>query len=177
MKSNIKKLFKITTNYQISQGTGIAQTTLGRYTSGNSKVGNMKLDHAITLNNYYNKLKGDINMKTYTNYYTINLEIMNELEEEVQKLVYNVRNSDLDFADKVEIDALEWLVDEVDNEIQDAVDNNHELSDITEVEYTRINKDTNMNEIVQLSVEVTEIEEDETYKVVAKSVKAWNESM
>lgn len=55
MKENIKKLLglKIPSNYKISQVTGIAQTTLSDYATGKSNLGNMKLDHAIKLNNYY----------------------------------------------------------------------------------------------------------------------------
>lgn len=63
IKENIKELFELETNYAISKETGIAQTTLGRYTSGNSLIGNMKLDHAIKLNNYYIKNKEMLEMK------------------------------------------------------------------------------------------------------------------
>ena len=52
MKENIKKLFFETdvTNYQIFKETGIAQTTLGRFTRKESDIGNMSLDNAIKLN-------------------------------------------------------------------------------------------------------------------------------
>lgn len=46
------------TNYQISKDTGIRQTTLSKYATGESNVGNMSLDNAIKLYNYY--LKGEI---------------------------------------------------------------------------------------------------------------------
>ncbi len=60
IKSNIEALLQSEiSNYKISKETGIAQTTLGDYTTGKSKIGNMKLDHAITLNEYYNKIKGE----------------------------------------------------------------------------------------------------------------------
>lgn len=57
IKENIQKLFenKEISNYKISKETGIAQTTLSDYTTGKSKIGNMKLDHALKLNEYYLK--------------------------------------------------------------------------------------------------------------------------
>lgn len=56
---NIQALLesKEVSNYKISKETGIAQTTLSDYAVGKSKIGNMKLDHAIKLNNYYLKIK------------------------------------------------------------------------------------------------------------------------
>lgn len=49
-------------NYKISKEVGIAQTTLGDYTTGKSKLGNMKLDHAMKLYEYYTKNEEEINM-------------------------------------------------------------------------------------------------------------------
>lgn len=63
IKNNIERLLKLETNYKIWQETGIAQTTLGDYTKGKSKVGNMKLDHAIKLNDYYKNNKEMLEMK------------------------------------------------------------------------------------------------------------------
>lgn len=66
MKENIERLLnnESISNYRISKDTGIAQSTLNDYTKkeGKSKIGNMKLDHAITLNNYY--LKETMKMTT-----------------------------------------------------------------------------------------------------------------
>lgn len=56
IKNNIETLLKSEiSNYKISKATGIAQTTLGDYTNGKSKIGNMKLDHAVKLNEFYLK--------------------------------------------------------------------------------------------------------------------------
>lgn len=57
MKENIEKLLKsgMVSNYRISKDTGIIQTTLSSYATGKSNIGNMKLDHAILLNDYYTK--------------------------------------------------------------------------------------------------------------------------
>lgn len=57
MKENIKKLL---TNgeisiYRISKDTGIAQSTLRDYANEKTKIGNMKLDFALKLNEYYLK--------------------------------------------------------------------------------------------------------------------------
>jgi len=67
IKENIKKLFEMVekeeiSNYKIYQETGIAQTTLGRFTTGKSKIGNMSLDNAVKLNDYFLKLKGGVKM-------------------------------------------------------------------------------------------------------------------
>ncbi len=61
MKENIKELLanKDITNYRISQETGIPQTTLSDYANGKIEIGNMKLDYALKLNDYYNKIKGE----------------------------------------------------------------------------------------------------------------------
>ncbi|HLQ96710.1 MAG TPA: hypothetical protein VK108_10045 [Pseudogracilibacillus sp.] len=40
-------------NYQISKATGIAQTTLSRFARKESDIGNMSLDNALKLNDYY----------------------------------------------------------------------------------------------------------------------------
>lgn len=59
IKDNIQALLasKDISNYKISKETGIAQTTLSDYSTGKSQIGNMKLDHAIKLNEYYLKIK------------------------------------------------------------------------------------------------------------------------
>ena len=41
---------------QISKDTGIRQTTLSRYVTREASVGNMSLDNAILLYDYYNKV-------------------------------------------------------------------------------------------------------------------------
>lgn len=55
MKNNIKKLLGLEkpSNYKISKDTDISQATLSDYSTGKSDIKNMKLDHAIKLNNYY----------------------------------------------------------------------------------------------------------------------------
>src|SRR5690625_3305918 len=55
MRDNIKKLLasKVVSNYKISKDTKIARMTLSDYATGKSNIGNMKLDHADTLNKYY----------------------------------------------------------------------------------------------------------------------------
>lgn len=44
------------TNYKISQATGIAQTTLGRYTTGEADISNMSVSNATKLNDYYKQV-------------------------------------------------------------------------------------------------------------------------
>ena len=57
IKNNIKKLLKSkeVSNYRISKDTGIAPMTLSDYATGKTKIGSMRLDHAIKLNDYYLK--------------------------------------------------------------------------------------------------------------------------
>lgn len=50
------------TNYRISQETKISEQTIGHYTTGKGNVGNMKLDYAIKLTEYYKKIEEEINM-------------------------------------------------------------------------------------------------------------------
>lgn len=44
------------TNYQISKETGIRQTTLGKYTTRKSEIGNMSLDNAEKLHAYFKEI-------------------------------------------------------------------------------------------------------------------------
>ncbi|WP_227995172.1 hypothetical protein [Oceanobacillus sp. CFH 90083] len=62
MKENIKNLLESeeVSNYKISKETGIAQTTLSDYASGKSKIGNMKLDHALKLYEFYLSHKDEV---------------------------------------------------------------------------------------------------------------------
>lgn len=55
IKDNIKKLlFEMDiSNYKISKETGIAQTTLSRFTRKESDIDNMSLKNALALNDYY----------------------------------------------------------------------------------------------------------------------------
>lgn len=61
IKTAIEKLLSDPniTNYKIEKETGIRQTVIGKYTRGESEIGNMSLDNAIKLYNYYLKLKGE----------------------------------------------------------------------------------------------------------------------
>jgi len=70
LKESIMKLLtsEHISNYKISKETGIAQTTLSDYATGKSKIGNMKLDHALKLNEFYNKNKELVEMLELTDY-------------------------------------------------------------------------------------------------------------
>ena len=56
---NVEMLLKSeeVSNYKIFKDTGIAQSTLSDYSSGKSKIGNMKFEHAIILSNYWEAIK------------------------------------------------------------------------------------------------------------------------
>lgn len=58
IEKNIKKLlFEMdVSNYKVSKETGIAQTTLSRFTRKESDIDNMSLKNALALNDYYLKL-------------------------------------------------------------------------------------------------------------------------
>lgn len=57
IKNNIEKLIfeSDLSNYKISQETGIAQSTLSDIKKGKAKIGNIKLDLAEKLNEFYLK--------------------------------------------------------------------------------------------------------------------------
>ena len=59
IKDNIYKLLFESglTNYQISKKTGIAQTTLSRFTRKESDIENMSLKNALKLNELWEDLK------------------------------------------------------------------------------------------------------------------------
>lgn len=69
MKNNIKKLLFDSgiSNYRISKDTGIAQTTLSRFTRKESSIGNMSLNNAIKLNEYFLSMKEEIEMEKLFN--------------------------------------------------------------------------------------------------------------
>ncbi|WP_025729853.1 hypothetical protein [Atopobacter phocae] len=52
----IKKILEQQTAYRIYKDTGIAQTTISRWTTGKTPLENMSLKHAITLTSYYDQL-------------------------------------------------------------------------------------------------------------------------
>lgn len=61
IKNNINKLLFESglTNYQISKRTGIAQTTLSRFTRKESEIENMSLKNALKLNALWEEIKED----------------------------------------------------------------------------------------------------------------------
>ena len=61
IKDNIYKLLFESglTNYQISKKTGIAQTTLSRFTRKESDIENMSLKNALKLNELWEDMKVD----------------------------------------------------------------------------------------------------------------------
>lgn len=56
IKENIEKLIQSEiSNYRLYKETGVAQSTLSDLKSGKSKIGNIKLDVALKLNEFYLK--------------------------------------------------------------------------------------------------------------------------
>jgi len=56
IKENIENLLQSEiSNYRIHKETGVAQSTLSDLKSGKSKLGNVKLDVALELNDFYLK--------------------------------------------------------------------------------------------------------------------------
>ena len=102
MKENIKKLLesKEISNYRISKDTGIAQTTLSDYASGKSDIGNMKLDHAIKLNQYWEEINMTNKIKEAIEY-GLNEDLIKSLTEEetidaaIEKLAEMYEGSEL----------------------------------------------------------------------------------
>lgn|SRR5690625_1360524 len=77
MIDNIKTLLNssLVSNYRISQVTGIAQSTLSDFTNGKVKIENMRLKHALKLNDLYIKNKE-----------------MFEMEKEIRKLFKDAKD-------------------------------------------------------------------------------------
>jgi DNA-binding Xre family transcriptional regulator len=65
IKRNIKVLLdhQGISNYRIHKETGIAKMTLSDLANGKSEIGNMKLDHALKLNEFYKKLEEENKME------------------------------------------------------------------------------------------------------------------
>lgn len=65
MRQNIEALlFKSgLSGNKIANESGVPQSTVSRFLTGESKLDNMKLSTVESLNEYYNKIKGDIKMK------------------------------------------------------------------------------------------------------------------
>lgn len=57
IKNNIEKLFfdSDVTNYKIYKATGIRESSLSDIKNKKTKIGNIKLDNAIKLNDFYLK--------------------------------------------------------------------------------------------------------------------------
>lgn len=114
MKESIMKLLtsEHISNYKISKETGIAQTTLSDYATGKSKIGNMKLDHALKLYDYYKKYKDVVEMLELKNWemmfdrpfaiwtlhnrwYCISEVVINKNTYEDDTTVYTVETADI----------------------------------------------------------------------------------
>ncbi|WP_273478322.1 hypothetical protein [Ignavigranum ruoffiae] len=53
----IKWLFNNKSGYKIAKDTGIAQSTISRFQTGETKLENMRFSHAIKLTNYAENIK------------------------------------------------------------------------------------------------------------------------
>ncbi|PMB84616.1 DNA-binding protein [Dolosicoccus paucivorans] len=51
----VKELLKSEAGYRIAKDTGISQSTISRFQTGESNIENMRFSHAITLTNYFHK--------------------------------------------------------------------------------------------------------------------------
>ena len=54
----IATLLQTEAGYRIAKDTGISQSTISRFQTGESKIENMRLIHAIKLTEYYDEKKG-----------------------------------------------------------------------------------------------------------------------
>src|SRR5690625_6074 len=78
IKENIEKLLNSElTNYRISKLTGIDQATLSRFKNGKTKIGDMKLDNALKLNNLWEEYKMEI----------VNTEFIEGFEKDMDNVV------------------------------------------------------------------------------------------
>ncbi|SEQ52668.1 hypothetical protein SAMN04488558_1172 [Ignavigranum ruoffiae] len=58
----IKWLFNNKSGYKIAKDTGIAQSTISRFQTGETKLENMRFSHAIKLTNYAENIKKEHNL-------------------------------------------------------------------------------------------------------------------
>lgn len=78
IKKNIEKLLNSDlSNYRISKRTGIDQATLSRFKNGKTKIGDMKLDNALKLNNLWEEYKMEI----------VNTEFIEGFEKDMNNVV------------------------------------------------------------------------------------------
>src|SRR5699024_8611145 len=93
VKKNIEALLNLgITNYRIHKNTDVAESTLSDLKKDKSKIGNLKLDHALSLNSYYKKIIKDVETMIDTRQYKIQLEIMTVLRERIENLMFKVTN-------------------------------------------------------------------------------------
>jgi|SRR5690625_918454 len=92
MRKNIRKLLasEVVSNYRIHKDTGISQATLSDYATGKSDLGNMKLNIAEKLNDYYIKKEEENKMK------------FEELKERVADNIVLTAEGGIYYADVVE---------------------------------------------------------------------------
>lgn len=88
MRDNIEKLLAAgVSNYQIYKDTGMSQSTLSDLKKGKTSLDSMKLINAERLNEYYNKIKGEIKMENIFNTISNNYKIEGEDGKHAQMFV------------------------------------------------------------------------------------------
>lgn len=114
IKEKIRKLLESEeiSNYAIYKETGIAQSTLSDIKKGKTKIGNMKLDHALNLYEYYKKYKDVVEMlelkdwemmfdrpfalwTLHNRWYCISEVVINKNVYEDDTTVYTVETADI----------------------------------------------------------------------------------
>src|SRR5699024_12289889 len=85
VKKNTEALLNLgITNYRIHKITDVAESTLSDLKKDKLKIGNLKLDHALSLHSYYNKIIKDVEPMIDTRQYNIQLEIMTVLRGTIE---------------------------------------------------------------------------------------------
>lgn len=164
MKKNIEALLNLgITNYRIHKNTDVAESTLSDLKKDKSKIGNLKLDHALSLNSYYKKIIKDVETMIDTRQYKIQLEIMTVLRERIENLMFKVTNP--------EDDKLEVLKNEINHRINETILNGGKPEDVKYLETTGTNETQTLFVKLLLEVDIETIIENEFYKVTVKNIE------
>ena len=156
LKDNIERLLFESgiSNYKISKDTGIAQTTLSRFSTKKSTVGNMSLDNAIKLNEYYKKRM--IEMLTYKGLEykdeQVNVEFTIKGFEDVIRRYESIKYSDVDFELRPSRETLkEEFAEDLGNELEETLDNEYD-----EITVGYVNNDSNTSEFMKFDFKIEE---------------------
>lgn len=95
IKENIRNLLALDiSSYEINRKTGVTRQSIDKYRNGQAEIGNMSLDNALALSNYWEELNMTLEERI--------LKALAEMDEEIRGSLYDVyeeSNGNLWFVD------------------------------------------------------------------------------